>query len=210
MALACPQPGHLSDAGLVFNDEPAQSSGRGAEDAGAEPGGDPASTRAQMEALQREMVASMQMMVEGMEQVSRGTEASMDELENVLNVMRSQLQTEGQPQRPPPASKKLMTTLPRYVLTKEKLAEMGSDRTCPVCTDDLTVGAEVIVLPCKHVYHPQCVQPWFKGHNSCPTCRKELPTDDPVYEAKKEREQEEEEERRGAANAVSHNEFMYI
>lgn len=38
----------------------------------------------------------------------------------------------------------------------------------------------------------------------------ELPTDDPHYEARKEREAEQEEERRGAANAVRGGEYMYI
>ena len=38
--------------------------------------------------------------------------------------------------------------------------------------------------------------------------RHELPTDDHHYERRKEREREEAEERRGAANAVSHNEFL--
>lgn len=38
----------------------------------------------------------------------------------------------------------------------------------------------------------------------------ELPTDDPHYEAAKERAAEEEEERRGAQNAVSTLEHMYI
>jgi len=41
-------------------------------------------------------------------------------------------------------------------------------------------------------------------------CRHELPTDDKVYERRKEREREEQEERRGAQNACSHNEFLYI
>lgn len=42
-----------------------------------------------------------------------------------------------------------------------------------------------------------------------PGCRRhELPTDDQQYERRKEREREEAEERRGAENAVSHNEFL--
>jgi E3 ubiquitin-protein ligase AIP2 len=41
-------------------------------------------------------------------------------------------------------------------------------------------------------------------------CRQELPTDDHSYESRKEREAQEAEDRKGAANALSHNEFAYI
>ena len=52
-----------------------------------------------------------------------------------------------------------------------------------------------------------------RSHNSrhVDTCRRhELPTDDHKYEARKERERRDAEDARGAANAVSHNEFLYI
>ena len=66
-------------------------------------------------------------------------------------------------------------------------------------------------MPCHdhHIYHPACLKPWLKQHNSCPCCRFELPTDDPHYESKKERNVQEREDQRGAANALSHNEWMY-
>lgn len=40
-------------------------------------------------------------------------------------------------------------------------------------------------------------------------CRFELPTDDQHYERRKQREKTEEEDCRGAANALSHAEFIY-
>jgi E3 ubiquitin-protein ligase AIP2 len=120
------------------------------------------------------------------------------------------------PSRAPPASKKVVASLPKETLTEERLQELGGpDVRCPVCMEDLAVGDEVQVMPCnaadgKHVFHPPCLAPWLAENNSCPTCRHELPTDDHQYERRKEREREEAEERRGAENAVSHNEFLYI
>ena len=79
------------------------------------------------------------------------------------------------------------------------------------CREDLQVGEEVQIMPCNsnHVYHPDCLAPWLKAHNSCPVCRFELPTDDMAYETKKERDQREAEDSKGAANAVSHTDFLY-
>ncbi|KAI3433741.1 hypothetical protein D9Q98_003548 [Chlorella vulgaris] len=111
----------------------------------------------------------------------------------------------------PPTSKKVVAALPKERLSEERLAELGgADLRCPICMDEFGVGDEVLALPCRHVFHPLCVAPWLSDNNTCPTCRHELPTDDWKYESRKTRAAEEEAERQGAANAVSHNEFLYI
>lgn len=73
------------------------------------------------------------------------------------------------------------------------------------------MGSTVTIMPCHdhHVFHPDCLAPWLREHNSCPVCRHELPTDDDDYERHKAREATAAEAAHGAANALSHNEFMY-
>lgn len=80
----------------------------------------------------------------------------------------------------PPASKIAVEGLPDVKvdegMMKSELAQ------CAVCKDDFDSGVEVKQMPCKHVYHKDCIIPWLEMHNSCPVCRYELPTDDPDYE----------------------------
>ena len=113
----------------------------------------------------------------------------------------------------PPASKKAVAALPREALTGARLAALGAGGAvaqCAVCQEEFREGDEAQELPCRHLYHPPCLAPWLGAHNSCPTCRLELPTDDQRYERDKERRAVEAEERKGADNAISHSEFLYI
>lgn len=50
------------------------------------------------------------------------------------------------------------------------------EETCSICLDDLEEDKEVIILPCKHGFHPDCINPWLKMHSECPICRHKLPS----------------------------------
>ena len=44
-------------------------------------------------------------------------------------------------------------------------------KDCSVCLTKCTQG-EVTTLNCGHMYHRECINTWFCGHNTCPMCRK--------------------------------------
>ncbi|RLN10910.1 hypothetical protein BBJ28_00015760 [Nothophytophthora sp. Chile5] len=82
----------------------------------------------------------------------------------------------------PPASKEVVEKLPKVKITQ---SDVDGSAECPVCKDFFVVDDEVHQLPCDHSFHPDCILPWLKQHNSCPLCRFELPTDDPDYESRR-------------------------
>ncbi|MBA0682804.1 hypothetical protein Goari_024497 [Gossypium aridum] len=80
----------------------------------------------------------------------------------------------------PPASKSAIDSLPSVKITKDHLSSKSNQ--CAVCMDDFEEGIQAKRMPCRHLYHKDCILPWLELHNSCPVCRHELPTDDPDYE----------------------------
>ncbi|XP_038894000.1 E3 ubiquitin-protein ligase RING1-like [Benincasa hispida] len=80
----------------------------------------------------------------------------------------------------PPASKSAIEALPDIKISEELLASDSSQ--CAVCKDTFELNEVAKQMPCKHIYHADCIIPWLELHNSCPVCRYELPTDDPDYE----------------------------
>lgn len=72
---------------------------------------------------------------------------------------------------PGPATQSDIEALPRKKVTEDML---GPEHTaeCSICMDDVGVGEEVTMLPCKHWFHHQCVKAWLLEHDTCPHCRK--------------------------------------
>ncbi len=108
-----------------------------------------------------------------------------DNMENIINyIMANDPNRYGNP----PASKNAVEKLEKIVISEsylESLKGSGGEISCSVCKDDFEIKQDVTVLPCKHVFHDDCILTWLKERNSCPTCRHELPTDDKDYEARK-------------------------
>jgi hypothetical protein len=41
---------------------------------------------------------------------------------------------------------------------------------CAICMENYKEGDMVKDLPCKHIFHPACINKWLETHQNCPTC----------------------------------------
>ncbi|KAK6145383.1 hypothetical protein DH2020_022203 [Rehmannia glutinosa] len=74
----------------------------------------------------------------------------------------------------PPASKAAIVSMPTIEITEQHIS---IESYCAVCKEAFELGNEAREMPCKHLYHQDCILPWLSLTNSCPVCRHELPTD---------------------------------
>ncbi|KAJ9174399.1 hypothetical protein P3X46_013046 [Hevea brasiliensis] len=69
--------------------------------------------------------------------------------------------------------------LPTIKITSSLLEGMDDDPVllCAVCKHQFVIDIDAKLLPCNHLFHPDCILPWLNSnHNSCPLCRFQLPT----------------------------------
>lgn len=45
---------------------------------------------------------------------------------------------------------------------------------CSICQGEITKDEESLSLSCKHVFHKDCIFPWFDRSSKCPNCRNEI------------------------------------
>ncbi|KAJ0443008.1 putative transcription factor C2H2 family [Helianthus annuus] len=89
-----------------------------------------------------------------------------------LQELFEQLSMNDGRQGPPPATQSAIDSMPTIKITNR---HVNTDSHCPVCKDKFELGCEARQMPCNHIYHSGCIEPWLVQHNSCPVCRVELP-----------------------------------
>jgi len=85
-------------------------------------------------------------------------------LDNIITQLLNQLDNTG----PPPADKTSISSLPISKITQKQVDDSCE---CSICRDEYKLDESVKELPCKHLFHPDCVDPWLDLHDSCPICR---------------------------------------
>ena len=49
--------------------------------------------------------------------------------------------------------------------------DYARNSVCTICLEDFTGEEEVVLCPCKHCYHENCIKEWLRLKNSCPLCK---------------------------------------
>ncbi|XP_041640835.1 RING finger protein 150a [Cheilinus undulatus] len=69
------------------------------------------------------------------------------------------------------AAKKAISKLQVRTIKKgDKETESEFDN-CAVCIEGYKPNDVVRILPCRHVFHKHCVDPWLQDHRTCPMCK---------------------------------------
>nr|XP_020447408.1 RING finger protein 150 [Monopterus albus] len=69
------------------------------------------------------------------------------------------------------AAKKAISKLQVRTIKKgDKETESDFDN-CAVCIEGYKPNDVVRLLPCRHVFHKHCVDPWLQDHRTCPMCK---------------------------------------
>ncbi|KAF7833364.1 putative E3 ubiquitin-protein ligase ATL45 [Senna tora] len=74
-----------------------------------------------------------------------------------------------------PASQKAIDCL--HTMNHDVKHNPCVDSSCCICLQEYVddKGVEVSAMPCRHVYHKDCIVRWLKTSNSCPLCRFQMP-----------------------------------
>merc|ERR1712244_90505 len=56
-------------------------------------------------------------------------------------------------------------------ITRQQLVDTQRDTVCVICFSEMETGKE---LPCRHVFHLNCLKRWFEQKQECPMCRMKI------------------------------------
>lgn len=100
--------------------------------------------------------------------------SSQEGLDRIISQLMEQTATSN---APGPATQSDIDNLPRKKVDESMLGDEHKAE-CSICMDEVNIGEEVTVLPCKHWFHHPCVSAWLLEHDTCPHCRKGITKQD--------------------------------
>ncbi|KAL3743171.1 hypothetical protein ACJRO7_018467 [Eucalyptus globulus] len=70
------------------------------------------------------------------------------------------------------ASESAIGSVEKAVIAKRR----DPSEVCAICLEEPEVGDEVSRMGCSHEFHSRCIEKWLEIADTCPTCRRQLPT----------------------------------
>mmetsp|Transcript_21127 Transcript_21127/g.42099 ORF Transcript_21127/g.42099 Transcript_21127/m.42099 type:complete len:319 (-) Transcript_21127:122-1078(-) len=70
-------------------------------------------------------------------------------------------------------------------------AGLQGQSLCSICLCDYDEDDCVVVLPCKHIFHDDCLNQWIDNHHKCPLCNLDLRSEQQVRQEELLRREEE-------------------
>jgi hypothetical protein len=52
--------------------------------------------------------------------------------------------------------------------------KVEEEPSCSICLGEYEEGEDLVCLPCKHLYHEDCISSWCSNHIRCPLCNLDL------------------------------------
>lgn len=102
------------------------------------------------------------------------------QLFNVLQLMADADQLLGLPQEPLEDVKVTLQEgdfekLQTVPFRQDHSDEQNDHDNCNICLEQYKEGVSVTKLPCKHIFHTECIKAWLCGEKiNCPVCRHDV------------------------------------
>jgi hypothetical protein len=52
--------------------------------------------------------------------------------------------------------------------------KLYKDEWCIICAEPFDAERRIIMTPCRHNYHYECLSPWLNLQRTCPLCRDDV------------------------------------
>lgn len=63
------------------------------------------------------------------------------------------------------------TSAPVSVVERLQMKIAESPDLCSICLDEFDIRIHVLEMPCRHIFHNECLREWLTRSNTCPLCR---------------------------------------
>ncbi|KAG0286870.1 hypothetical protein BGZ96_009095 [Linnemannia gamsii] len=84
------------------------------------------------------------------------------------DIITQMMELQNRQHGPVGATDEIINAIPHHTLTDN---ELEAKTECSVCKDEFAKEDNLLQLPCKHIFHEDCIKPWLKVSGTCPTCR---------------------------------------